>query len=127
MGKKVLVCGGRDYNDRETVRRTLGRIKPAEIIHGAARGADTLAGEYAREREIPCRRFPADWQRHGRSAGFVRNRQMLDEGKPDLVVAFPGGPGTRNMVKTALERGFPVKTVDEAGKIHTLKPKAKAG
>ena len=96
MGRKALICGGRDYNDRETVRRTLDRIKPAEIIHGAAKGADTgadtPAGEYARDRGIPCRRFPADWQRHGRSAGFVRNRQMLDEGKPDLVVAFPGRP-----------------------------------
>ena len=127
MKKKVLVCGGRDYNDRETVQRTLDRIKPAEIIHGAARGADTLAGEYARDRDIPCRRFPADWQRHGRSAGFLRNRQMLDEGKPDLVVAFPGGPGTRNMVNTALERGFQVKTVDGEGKIHALMPKAKTG
>ena len=127
MGKKILVCGGRNYNNRETVRRTLDRIKPAEIIHGAARGADTLAGEYARDRGIPCRSFPADWQRHGRPAGFIRNRQMLDEGKPELVVAFPGGPGTRNMVKIALERGFPVKTVDEAGKIRALGPKAKAG
>ncbi len=127
MKKKVLVCGGRDYNDREIVQRTLDRIKPAEIIHGAARGADTLAGEYAQDHGIPCRRFPADWRRHGRSAGFLRNRQMLDEGKPDLVVAFPGGPGTRNMVKTALERGFQVKTVDGSGKIHTLSPKARAG
>ena len=95
MKKKVLVCGGRDYNDRETVRRTLDRIKPAEIIHGAARGADTLAGEYARDRDIPCRSFPADWQKNGRSAGFIRNRQMLDEGKPDLVVAFPAKAGSR--------------------------------
>ena len=125
--KKVLVCGGRDYGDRETVQRALDRIKPAEIIHGAARGADTLAGAYALERDIPCRRFPANWRRHGRSAGFRRNRQMLDEGKPDLVVAFPGGPGTRNMVKIALERGFPVKTVDETGKIHTVRPTAKNG
>ena len=76
--KKVLVCGGRNYGDRETVQRTLDRIRPTEIIHGAARGADTLAGEYALERDIPCRRFPADWRRHGRSAGFMRNRQMLD-------------------------------------------------
>ena len=127
MGRKVLVCGGRDYNDRETVQRTLDRIKPAEIIHGAARGADTLAGEYARDRGIPCRRFPADWRRHGRSAGFICNRQMLDEGKPELVVAFPGGPGTRNMVKIALERGFPVKTVDEAGRIHSLRPTVRTG
>ena len=51
--KKVLVCGGRNYGDRETVQRTLDRIRPAEIIHGAARGAGTLAGEYALERDIP--------------------------------------------------------------------------
>ena len=117
-GKRVLVCGGRDYKDQETLDRILDRTKPKEIIHGAARGADTLADNYARRKEIPCRKFPADWNRHGRAAGFRRNQQMLDEGQPDLVIAFPGGPGTRGMVKIAWEQGFAVQVVDEEGRIH---------
>jgi hypothetical protein len=75
-----------------------------EIIHGAAAGADTLAGDWAAERGVPVRLFRANWEKHGRAAGPIRNRQMLDEGKPEIVIAFPGGCGTRNMVRQAIAR-----------------------
>ena len=120
----MLVCGGRDYHDQETLDRVLDRIRPQEIIHGAARGADALADNYARRKGIPCLRFPALWHKNGRfnrAAGFERNRRMLDQASPDLVVAFPGGPGTRDMVKIALEQGFPVNLVDRAGKTRQAK------
>jgi len=55
--------------------------------------------------------FPADWSRHGKSAGPIRNRQMLIEGRPDIVVAFPGGKGTANMIKQAVEAGVKVELV----------------
>ena len=73
---------------------------------GSRLGADSMAGRYAQENNIPCRDFPAEWRRYGRSAGYRRNQQMLDEGKPDLVVAFPGGPGTQNMVKNQPAAGL---------------------
>ena len=66
----------------------------SEIISGMASGADTFAVEWAARFGFPLRAFPAEWDKHGRSAGPIRNQRMLDEGKPDLVVAFPGGKGT---------------------------------
>ena len=108
---KILVCGGRDYHDDSLMEQVLDQIQPGEIIHGGARGADRLAGEYARQRGIPCREYPAQWNRYGKSAGYRRNEQMLREGHPDLVVAFPGGRGTAHMINTAREQGYPVEVI----------------
>jgi hypothetical protein len=98
---KVLVCGGRDYGNSERVAEILDTLLPFTLICGMARGADTLAFNYARAHDYPILEFPADWKQHGRSAGPLRNKQMLDEGCPDLVIAFPGGAGTANMVLQA--------------------------
>ena len=81
------------------------------IIHGAARGADSLAGEWAMSRGVTVMAFPADWDAHGRSAGHIRNAQMIAEGKPTVVVAFPGGRGTANMVRQARLSHIPVLQV----------------
>lgn len=79
-----------------------------EIISGMAKGADTLAVEYAKAYGLKLHEFPADWKRLGKAAGPIRNRQMLNEGKPDLVVAFPGGAGTAHMVSIAKVAGVEV-------------------
>lgn len=107
---RVLVCGGRDYSDRRRVFKVLdfNRAKITMIIHGAARGADSLAAEWCELNYIVEWPFPADWARYGRAAGFRRNEQMLEEGKPDLVVAFPGGIGTQMMVRLARDAGVRV-------------------
>lgn len=106
--KRVLVCGGRDYIDAARMAAVLGDLRPKLVIHGAARGADTLAAQWATFTKTKALAFPADWERHGRAAGAVRNQQMLDEGKPHLVAAFPGGRGTEDMVRRARAQGFPV-------------------
>ena len=115
---KVLVCGGRDYIKREALFLVLDRLhaeRPiAQVIHGAARGADSLAGEWARARGVEEKAFPAEWQRYGRSAGSRRNHRMLYEGKPDLVVAFPGGRGTADMKDRATAGGVEVEEVHDA-------------
>lgn len=112
---KVLVCGGRDYTDAMTLGSWLGGIHKqrgiTEIIHGGASGADWLAGQFARYANIQVSEYPADWKKHGRAAGPIRNKQMLDEGKPDLVVAFPGGRGTADMVRQATKAGIHVQDV----------------
>jgi hypothetical protein len=98
---RILVCGGRNYFNQAQVNAILDQHNPTTIIHGAARGADTLAGNYARAnnlQEIAC---PADWAKYGLKAGFLRNAQMLNDHKPDLVIAFPGGRGTADMVRRA--------------------------
>lgn len=79
----------------------LTKLPISVIIHGAARGADSLAKERAEAYRIPHIPFPANWKRYGRSAGHLRNTQMIEEGHPDLVVPFRGGDGTSNMIKQA--------------------------
>lgn len=126
---KVLVCGGRDFGATEQeyhfIARTLNTIffdkgwihAPDEygnwlpdvvIISGEARGVDRAAASYASTNWTGYEGYPADWETHGKKAGILRNVRMLEEGKPDLVVAFPGGRGTAHMVKIAKEAGVPV-------------------
>lgn len=109
---RVLVCGGRNFNDRNAVYSALNEISAKkrihEIISGMAPGADTLALDWANENMIQSHRFPADWKGHGRAAGPLRNQKMLDEGKPHFVLAFPGGRGTADMIRKAKLAGVPV-------------------
>lgn len=111
MGLRVLVCGGRSYKDRAAVYAALNAHDVALVIHGAATGADALAAEWAVLHGIELLRFHARWSGHGSGAGMVRNAQMLHEGKPDLVLAFPGASGTHDMVRKALAAGVPVQFV----------------
>jgi hypothetical protein len=112
MTTKVLVCGGRDYNDFDRLEDELNRIERAygviTIISGCARGADSLAIKYAETYGDDVLKFPADWDKHGRAAGPIRNQQMLDEGKPDLVIAFPGGKGTMDMINRSKKANIEV-------------------
>lgn len=111
---RLLVCGGRDFADKDRLHHALdfldARRAVAVLIHGAAPGADILARDWAIARGIPHEPYPADWGAHGRAAGPIRNKRMLDEGRPDGVVAFPGGRGTQNMVKQAMAAGIKVWT-----------------
>src|SRR5690349_25016691 len=117
---RVLVCGGREAENnsanRQLMLKVLDPIDIDIIIHGAAIGWDSLADSYAKKwRRCPVLAFPAKWDIYGKKAGFLRNKQMLEEGKPDLVVAFPGGRGTKIMVRLALEAGVPLIEVDADG------------
>jgi hypothetical protein len=110
---KIIVCGGRDYSDRKTLFTTLDRIDlergPFDIlIHGNAQGADTIADAWARSHNVTVVAVLPEWQRHGKAAGPVRNRKMITTYSPDLVVAFPGGRGTANLIKLAREAGIEV-------------------
>lgn len=118
MAERVLVCGGRDYVEMDTVSDVLDGIHHRRadggigtVISGTATGADTLGEVWAMANRVPVERYEPDWAKYGRAAGPVRNRQMLVEGKPTLVVAFPGGRGTANMIKQARAAGVPVLEV----------------
>lgn len=117
---RVLVCGGRDYKDRERLYDVLYKHIGAQghpdnprdvVIVGCAKGADTLAEEWAEYVGCRVKRFPADWNKHGNAAGPIRNQQMIDEGNPKLVIAFPGGRGTADMVRRARAAGIKVVEV----------------
>lgn len=106
---RVLVCGGRHFCNQAWVNKTLNEIRGiTEIINGGATGADHCAREWAKAHGVALRTFQAEWSRHGKRAGPLRNIRMILEGKPDLVVAFPGGRGTKHMVTLAYGRGVKV-------------------
>jgi predicted Rossmann-fold nucleotide-binding protein len=118
---KILVCGGRNYQDRSRVFQVLdakyrqyGSLQHADpfdtIIHGCAPGADRLAHEWATEKGLIVCGFPANWAIYGKAAGPIRNRAML-ELRPALVVAFPGGQGTADMVAKARASSILVEEV----------------
>lgn len=112
---RVLVCGGRDFRDREAVFHELHELAFKHgwltIIEGGARGADALARQWAQGCYHGLITFHAEWQRLGAAAGPARNTRMLVSGKPDLVLAFPGGRGTADMVRQAREVGVPVREI----------------
>jgi hypothetical protein len=122
---RVLVCGGRGYDNTDHVHNTLLDIHHKRgpiscVIHGCATGADNEAMIWAQSmdglggKRIRHAPFAADWNRHGKAAGPIRNQRMIDEGKPDLVVAFPGGRGTADMVKRAKAAGVEVIEVNQS-------------
>lgn len=110
-GLVLVVCGGRDYADSRAIYRALDRIRSekgvAKIIHGGARGADSIAGQWAESNGAEVQVFEADWETHGKRAGPVRNQAMADAGA-DGCVAFPGGIGTADMVRRAEAAGLKV-------------------
>lgn len=109
---KVIVCGGRDFRSPAQVWRELDRIHAeigiTELMQGGQRGVDTYAKEWATMvpyiKRYVCK---AKWTLYGKAAGPKRNARML-EWKPDLVIAFPGGTGTANMIKQAQDAGIVV-------------------
>lgn len=122
---RVLVCGGRDYNDYKYFNDVMEEIAQKRfprtesdltgnylydviIIAGGAKGADALAASWATVNWTGYKEFKANWRKHGKAAGPIRNQVMLDDGKPDLVIAFPGGRGTADMVKRAKKAGVEV-------------------
>lgn len=114
---RVLVCGGRDYMDADHVFSTLDALwKELEFVHvieGGQWGADTLAKRWAEANpnKVVHTQYGANWKLHGPGAGPIRNRRMIYEGKPDLIIAFPGGKGTANLVEQARGAGIPVRTI----------------
>ena len=118
---KVLVCGGRNYG--KMVYETMGPLNRlhvkyefTHVIHGAQRGADTMAGDWAERNGIHAVPVKALWGRYGNAAGPIRNQRMLELG-PDLVVAFPGGSGTADMVRRAKAANIQVIEIAEGRRL----------
>ena len=105
---RVLVCGGRDFDQWSKVHRLLTEAKPSVIINGAAPGADRLASKWADINGVPLVEYPALWKQ-GKKAGPQRNAFMLADSRPDIVIAFPGGAGTNDMISKAEAAGIPVR------------------
>lgn len=137
MNYRIIIAGGREFNDYELLRKTLNEyfestlnVKASElpleieqeslrieIISGGAKGADSLGEKYAEEYGIPVVRYPADWKKYGRAAGPKRNEEMAraaaTDGISGVLFAFWNGTssGTANMIKTAEKFKLDVKIV----------------
>lgn len=112
---RVIVFGGRDFHNRAMAFKALDRIDKqyniTTVIDGVALGADKLGHDWACYRGKQTERYPADWAKFGRAAGPIRNRQMVEEGNPDMGIAFPGGKGTENMKSILRTAGIKLLTV----------------
>ncbi|KKN86896.1 hypothetical protein LCGC14_0264590 [marine sediment metagenome] len=113
---RILICGDRNWTDREAIWEYLDSIPAGSvIIEGDARGADRIAGDIAAEMGFEVEVYPAQWDRYGRAAGPIRNTQMLDEGKPVIVVYchddLDNSKGTKNMVTQATKLGLLCRNV----------------
>lgn len=121
MDFRILVCGDRNWTNYSAIRNTLKRFcdgkKNVVVIDGACRGADNLGHKAAKALGFKWQRFPADWTLHGKAAGPIRNREMVEKGKPELVLAFHNNidqsRGTRDMLYAAKEAGVTTKLFRE--------------
>ena len=113
---RILVCGGRSFANQQCVSRTLDAwhaVTPITlIVTGGATGADALAENWARSAEVDSMTFRAKWMAEGSKAGPIRNARMLAASSPDMVLAFPGGKGTADMVRRARKAGIPAYPVE---------------
>ena len=110
---RILVCGDRNWKNMESIEKILINYSSnTTIIHGCANGADTLAGLIGQNLKMSVERYPAQWNIYGRAAGPIRNRKMIEEGRPDLVYAFHSdiekSKGTKNMINQATSEHIPV-------------------
>jgi hypothetical protein len=123
---RALICGSRDWTDRAAVAVVLEGLRvesidvfePLVVVEGCAGGADSVAHAWEEDQWVAHEHYPADWRRHGKAAGPIRNQQMLDT-KPEVVWAFVTKPleesrGTADMVRRARAAGIPTYVVSTA-------------
>lgn len=111
----VIIAGSRDFDDYDLLKQKcdfyLQNRSDVMIISGNARGADQLGERYAQERNLPCNKFPADWDLYGKRAGYLRNVEMAEHAHA-LIVFTNGSRGTAHMIKTAQEKNLLVRIVN---------------
>lgn len=112
----ALICGGRNFDNRDFLFDKLDELNRrfcfSCIVTGGAKGADRLAHLWAAKTKIDAKVYPANWERHGKMAGILRNREMLKIADPDLIIAFPGGTGTADMIKISKRAGKEVIEIE---------------
>lgn len=112
---KVIIAGSRDFNNYALLKDKLSTIlstqTDVEIVSGTANGADKLGERYAKENNLPVALFPADWDKYGKKAGYLRNKQMAEYA--DALVCFWDGKskGSKLMIELATELGLKVRVV----------------
>ncbi len=111
---KLAIVGSREFSNYKYLEGLLTPIKESIewIISGGARGADSLAERYAQNNKIPFLLFPANWDRYGKQAGFMRNQQIVDEADHMIAIPSPNSKGTRDSIRRAEIKGIPVEVFE---------------
>lgn len=107
---RTIIAGSRDCTDNRELLTALASCGwiPTTVISGTARGADKLGEMWAAEHKVPCEHFPADWNRHGKAAGYRRNEQMAESAEA-LIALWDGvSRGTKHMIDIARRKGLRV-------------------
>jgi hypothetical protein len=112
-----LLCGGRDFSDQALFEAAMADLVgmygcPRKVVHGAAPGLDTMADIWAKRLAVDVVACRADWDKHGKAAGPIRNEDMLIDHEPKRVIAFPGGKGTADMVRRARNRRGKIDVIE---------------
>jgi hypothetical protein len=128
---RILVCGGRNYENSEVVHRELTRFhwqNPITvIIHGSVSGAGVAAEAWARRNQVAVVRYPPNWESFGRRAEKLRNDFMLADSRPDFVIVFPGGRDTADLAAKAVAVGIKIVRVADKDTIIDTVAKDEAG
>ena len=115
---KIIIAGGRDFMDYNLLKKKADKILQEKkvthkivIISGCARGADTLGLRYASENAFDVEEYPANWDKYGKKAGYMRNVEMAENA--DALIAFWDGKskGTKHMIDIATERNLPTRVI----------------
>lgn len=114
---RVLITGDRHWKNMKVIENELKKLpSDTTIIHGDAPGADTIGAFVAERLGLKVKPFPAEWHIYKRGAGPVRNQKMLDEGKPDFILAFhdniKDSKGTKNMINKGVNAGIKIILIE---------------
>lgn len=120
---RIIIAGSRDFTDYKVMERTLyplfdkyNLLEDSVIISGTARGADRLGEKFARDNDLSLIRMAADWETHGKKAGYIRNSEMSEVA--DMVICFTNGSkGTGHMINIAKKKGLPTFVYDFEGNL----------
>jgi hypothetical protein len=109
---KVIIAGSRHMpiEDYPLIHRAVlaSGFNLTEVVSGHAKGADQLGEFYAKQKQLPCRIFPADWHTYGKAAGPIRNKQMMEYSDAAIVFIWDNSRGSANMIKQMQENNKPV-------------------
>lgn len=115
---KIIIAGGREFSDYQLLKEKVDNIISEKrkrfqivIISGKARGADSLGERYANENAFNIMEFPADWDKYGKKAGYMRNTEMAENA--DALIAFWDGKskGTKHMIDIATNKNLPIRII----------------
>lgn len=116
---KLIVAGSREVTDIALIRKEIDWMtdellhdRAVSIVSGMARGPDRIAWDYAVEQGVQRYAFPAEWERYGKRAGYLRNAEMAKVADGLLAFHKDQSRGTQHMINTMLKLGKPVRVIE---------------